>query len=137
MPSLLTEEEKVRVRHHLGFLNVQEVETFVLGTPSSVETQFLIEGAFNKLMPTALPKFRQLLATCDQIEEMMICALGNLEANRVGTIELNHQGADNQQRQLQRRYNYFCAALANMLGVIQNPYDKRMLGRSYNVRVQN
>jgi hypothetical protein len=124
--SLLTEDEKVRIRHHLGYLNVQQVQTFVLGTPSSVETQFIIEGAFEYVMPSALGLIREKLALCDEIEKKMACALDNLDANAVGNIQLNNQGEDNQQEQLQKAYEWHRSAMANLLGVQANPFDKRL-----------
>lgn len=133
----ITEEEKTRARHHLGYLNAQEITTFVLGTPSSVETQFIIEGAFGSLMPTALGKFRQLLTQLDELEERLMCA--ETSVNQVGNIQLNNQGADNQQEQTIKVYEWKRSALANLLGIEANPFDKR-LGiykprRSLNVRV--
>lgn len=138
--SQLTEDEKVRVRHHLGYLNVQEASTFVLGTPAGVETQFIIEGAFNRVLPQAMPKIREVLGNCDKIEEAMMCALGNLDANAVGGIQLNNQGRDNQQEQLHKAYEWHRQALANLLGIVPNPYDKRAgiyaTGRSLSVPVR-
>ena len=41
----ITEDERARGRHHLGYMQVQEASTFVLGVPSGVQTAFMIEGA--------------------------------------------------------------------------------------------
>ena len=68
----LTDLEKVKIRHHLGFLNVQAASTFVLGTPAAVETQFIIEGAFTRILDAALEECRRHIAILDKIEQQMI-----------------------------------------------------------------
>jgi hypothetical protein len=122
LPPLPTDEEKVRARHHLGFLNVQEAYTFVLGTPAGVETQFAIEGALNRILPAAMPKFRELLAKCDATEEQRFDDQDALVAKKVGSIDLS--GREGQVAQAMN-YNYWRQSLANLLGIYENPYDKR------------
>jgi hypothetical protein len=137
LPTLLTDEEKVKVRHHLGFLNVQEAYTFVLGTPAGVETQFIVEGAMNRLLPAALPLVRNLLCKCDETECQRFESQPNLAAAKVGNIEL--RGKDEQDA-LVRNYDYWRQALANAFGVYTNPFDKRVdqqnAGSPINVRVE-
>lgn len=135
----LSLEEKVRVRHHMGYLNVQEAQTFTLGTPAAVETQFLIEGAMNKVLPEAMPLLRRYLEMCDETENTMFCDQETLVANRLGEIDLNNQGEHRNQRELRRSYKYWQTSLANLLGVPPNPFDQRTqygLG-GVNVRVQH
>lgn len=133
MPGL-TEEEKVRVRHHCGFLNVQEAQTFVLGTPAAVETQFIIEGAMNRVMESAIPLLQKHLAILDSIEEQMVCDHELLAVEEIDTIKVNTQ----EQEKLTRRYNYWVSSLCNIMGVERNPFDKRLVGvgnSGSNVRV--
>ncbi len=133
-PNAPTEQEKVRARHHLGYLNVQEAYTFVLGTPAGVETQFLIEGALKRILPAAMPKFRELLDKCDCTEGERFENQDALIASKVGSIEL--RGREGQVA-LAQNYNYWRQGLANLLGIDPNPYDKRGdLTDSMNVRVQ-
>lgn len=120
--TLLTDEEKVRIRHHLGFLNVQEAYTFVLGTPAGVETQFIIEGAFLRLLPAAVPLVRELLAKCDSTEGQKFENQENLVVSKVGSIELR---GPEEQKELEKALNNWRGALANALGVYKNPFDKR------------
>lgn len=120
---LPTREEKVRARHHLGFLNVSEVYTFVLGTPAAVETQFAIEGALNRILPEAMPLFRELLAKCDATEAQRFDDQDALVATRVGSIELS--GRKGQIAQAMQ-YDYWRQGLANCLGIYTNPFDKRL-----------
>ena len=135
--AVLSDIEKVKVRHHLGYLNVQEASTFVLGTPASVETQFIIEGAFNRLLAAAVPEMRRILQILDCIEESMIKGIENTGLLQLGEIQFNQTGPDGHQRQLRRLYDYWVNSLANIFGVSRNPYDKRLSGGSsgLNVRV--
>ncbi len=139
MPAL-TEAEKVQIRHHLGYLNVQEAATFVLGTPAGVETQFIIEGAFNRVLEAALPLIRKHIQRLDTTEEQMVCSQESMEVNQLGEIQLNNQGEHRNQRELRRAYNYWADSLANLLGVYRNPFDKRTGNyglKGMNVRVQH
>ena len=135
LPPLPTDEEKVRCRHHLGFLNVQEAYTFVLGTPAGVETQFVIEGALNRILPAAMPLFRELLAKCDATEAQRFEDQDSLVASKVGTIDL--RGREGQVAQAMQ-YDYWRQGLSNLLGIYVNPFDKRtdISGGGLNVRVQ-
>lgn len=132
---LPTEEEKVRARHHLGFLNVDEAYTFVLGTPAGIETQFIIEGALNRIRPPAMPLFRELLAKCDATEAQRFDDQDSLVASRVGSIEL--RGREGQLAQAMQ-YDYWRQGLANLMGIYVNPFDKRtdLNNGGVNVRVQ-
>lgn|SRR5690606_40319825 len=136
MTMALTEEEKVKVRHHLGFLNVQSVYTFVLGSPSSVETQFAIEGAMERLIPAALPELRRHLGFLDKIEEQMICGLENIDVEQLGEMKLNVKGKDRAQMQLREVYDYWANSLANLMGIYRNPFDRRK-SKSMNARVRH
>jgi hypothetical protein len=134
----LSEIEKVKVRLHLGYLNVQEAQTFVLGTPAAVETQFIVEGAMNRILEEALPEVRRHLQILDQIEEQMIQNLELLQITKIDTIEVNSTGQDREQRQLIQVYDRWVNGLANLMGVYRNPFDKRLgaLGTGgLNVRV--
>lgn len=116
----LTEEEKVRVRGHLGFLNVADVQTFVLGTPASVETQFIIEGAMNKVLEHALPYVRNTLGELDAILAQFRENRENLAVSKIGDIELN----DREFEKLQQRYGFWQGKLADAFGVYVNPFSK-------------
>jgi hypothetical protein len=116
----ITAEEKVRARAHLGYLNVAAASTFVLGAPAALETTFLVEGAWEKVLLEAVPLFRHYLAALDEIEEEMLAGLPALQAKRVGQIEI----ADDHMKQLMGQYDLWRGKLANLLGVTANPFDK-------------
>lgn len=134
MPTVtLTDEQKVKVRHHLGYPNIAEVATFALGVPAQVETAFIIERCMNKLLPPSRPELERLLAICDQCEQQMVDDLELLAVESVGEITVNQD----EQRKLVARYDYWVDSLANFLGVDRNPFDKRKngSGRGINVSV--
>lgn len=129
----LTEDEKVKVRHHTGYLNVAEASTFVLGTPASVETQFIIEGAMNRVLEVALPELRRHLQILDGIEEQMVEDHELLAVESLGEITVNTK----EQTKLTQRYDYWVNSLCNIMGVVRNPFDKRLGsgGAGINARV--
>ena len=129
----LTPTEKVRIRHHMGHLNVAEVYTFVMGTPAGVETQFLIEGAMDRILEVALPHVREIIAILDTIEAQRVDDLELMAVNALGDITVNQK----EQQQLRANYDEWVAALANALGVPRNPFDKRIgAAGGVNIRVQ-
>lgn len=132
-PAQLTLEERARIRHHMGFMNVQSVHTYALGVPATVEQSFLIEGAMTNVMPEALGLVRQQLAILDEIQCLMVSNLELLTVVKVAEIEINQK----MMSALEVRYDYWRQSLGNLFGVIPNPFDKRKLGRSLNVNVNS
>jgi hypothetical protein len=127
--SVITEDEKVRCRHHLGYNNFSRAATFVLGVPTGLETAFMIEGAFNFILPTAEARLRKMLDRMDQIECQIEDNMENLEVSKIGEIEVRPDTFE----QLRKRYLWWQGAIANMLGVQPNPFDFRpWLGMGYN-----
>lgn len=127
----LTDHEKVRIRHHMGYLNVGMAQTFALGVPSAVETQFLIDGSMNRILPEAETEARRLVSVLDQIEAQQVNDLELLATTKVGEIEVN----DTEQAKLKVQYRHWQQALGNLLGVSPNPYDMRFRNSGLNVGV--
>jgi hypothetical protein len=129
----LVEQDKVRIRAHLGFLGVQESATFVLGVPAGVQTEFLIELAMNKVLESSIPKVQQYLNILDTIEGQMVEDMELLAIDAIGDITVRKD----EQEALVKRYDYWVANLANILGCYRNPFDKRLATGSSigNVRV--
>lgn len=131
-----SEQEKVRIRHHLGYLNVGQAYTFVAGTPAGVETQFLIEGAMQRVLPEAEVLARELLARCDSVEGQMMDNQDLLAVESVDEIKIRQD----EFQALLKRYHYHRNGLANVLGVYPNPFDKRFSaggGGGINVNVMH
>jgi len=117
----LAEQDKVRARHHLGYLNVEQAQTFVLGVPAGLQTQFVIEGALNRLLPQALPKFTQFLDQLDCIECELFGGIDLASVNSIAEIEVRPE----RRKELAGYYKVAQQALANLLGIVPNPYDQR------------
>lgn len=127
----LTDQEKVKLRHHTGYLNVGEAATFVLGTPAGVETQFIIESAFDRVLEVALPEIRRHMQILDGIEEQMVTDHELLAVEKLGEITVNTK----EQEKLTRRYDYWVESLCNLLGAYRNPFDRRLGSRGINAKV--
>lgn len=128
-----TPEEKVQIRRHLGYINVQEAYSFILGVPAAVETQFLIEGAMDRVLPQAEPEVRRHLEILATLEGQMITDLDTLVASSVGEIKIR----PTEMKELRKEYQYWREGLANIIGCYPNPFDKRFFGGSVNVNVQH
>lgn len=120
---MITEEEKVRCRHHTGYLGVAEQSTFSLGVPAGVQTQFVVEGAMKRLLPQSEPEFRRHLQILDDHERQILENMPNVAASEVGSIKVNPKAF----REFVRQYRYWVGSLCNLLGCVANPYDQRYM----------
>jgi hypothetical protein len=127
-----TDAEKVKIRHHMGYLNVGEVQTFSLGVPAALETQYLIEGAMNRVLEYAEVQVKNIVAKMDIIEEQMTADLELLAVTKVAEIEIDPK----EMPKLRREYRYWQRTLGNLLGIPPNPYDQRF-ANSMSVPVQH
>lgn len=118
---MVSEEEKVSARHHTGYLGVAASATFSLGIPAGVQTQFVIEGAFSRLLPQSEPMFRRHLKILDSIEDQILENMPNVAASKVGDIEVNPKAFSD----FTKQYWWWVNSLCNLLGVSPNPYDQR------------
>lgn len=118
---MLTEEEKVMARHHLGYLGVQESATFILGVPAAVQTQFMIELSFHKVMPQAENLFKILLCRCTEVETEVYGGLDYASVLGFGTIQVN----PDRLKELGKYYRLAQQGLANLLGIPPNAFDQR------------
>lgn len=133
---MITEQEKVCARHHSGYLNVAEQSTFSLGIPAGVQTQFTIEGAFQRILPQAEPMFRRHLKILDGIEEQILEAMPNVQVSQIGPITINPKAF----RDFVKQYLWWQNSLANLMGITPNPFDQRIkqwnaMGGGVNVSV--
>jgi hypothetical protein len=120
----LTEDEKMRVRRHLGYLNVALSQTFILGLPAGVQTQFVIEGAMDKIRPEGEASIRETICILDTIHDQLFKNTGNAEFVQVEDVTFRGDAF----AQVLKRYQFFRTELANALGVYPNPYDQRFVG---------
>lgn len=128
---MIGEQDKVRARHHLGYINAQQQATFYLGMPAAMETTFISEAAFTKVLPSAEPLFLNILDRLDEIECQIVGNTPNVAASKVGEIELRQD----EFTQLIVRYKHWQGSLSNLLGAPPNPFDQRpWLGSGYTGR---
>src|ERR1019366_16363 len=118
MSQIFTDEEKTFIRAHLGYQQGQLTYTFALGVPA------------------AAPLARRYLEILDRIEMQGVDDYELMSVSKIDEIEVNKD----EHRQLWGNDGYmrWGAALANLFGIIPNPYDLRFpngsAGGSINAR---
>lgn len=127
----LTNEERVKVRKALGYVQTKLAVTFSLGIVTNVAYQQLAERAMDQLLPEAEDYIRQLLARFDEIETYIAEDTDTVIASSIGNITLNPDAM----KELWKRYKYWRGVLSNALGVPAAPDDAREEMSSLNVSV--
>ena len=127
----LTNEERVKVRKALGYVQTKLAVTFSLGIVTNIAYQQLAERAMDQLLPEAEDYIRQLLSRFDEIETIIAEDVDTLVATQVGSITLNPDAM----KRLWERYKYWRGVLSNALGVPAAPDDAREQMQSLNVGV--
>lgn len=117
----LTDEEKAKIRAHMGYLNVGSASTFNLGVPAALQTTFMIEGAWDKVLPVAENLVRTYLCRLDEIEAEVFAGSDLADVLETSNIKIN----PNRLRDLAKYYLIAQESLANLLGVPPNPFDMR------------
>jgi len=129
MTGTLTEEEKARVRHHMGYPEVQPAASLVYGVPKPAQTAFLLESAMGLLIDTAVPRVRSILQICDDLEQQMVDAQCYLVADSLGEIHLAGAGGDSKNRlvteRLEGEYVRWAMRLADVFGCPLYPFSER------------
>lgn len=92
-----------------------------MGTPAGVETQFMIEGAMDKVLDAALGKVRSVIQVLEKLEQQMVDDQELLAVNQVDEIGIR----GTEMRELREEYQFHRNGLANLLGIYPNPFDKR------------
>lgn len=118
----LTQEERARVRYHLGFPNIGNATVLALGFPAAGHPAFLLEAAMDQILPEAEPKFREVLAQCECIESQQQDARKRIQTAAVGTVVLRGR---EELEDLEDQYDYWTDALVDIFGVNKNPYSKK------------
>lgn len=119
----LSEQDRARVRHHLGYLNVQPVATIQLGFPAASQPQFLVELAMDRVMDAAVDIILRDLNTLDEIECRQIDSLKRLKVQALGELKLRNSNEEpNEHDLLAQTYEFWKKKLANDLGVPVNPF---------------
>ena len=121
MAATIAERDKVRARHHLGYHGVEQSQTFALGIAMATQTQFIIEGALNRLLPHTLDKFLEHLDRLDMIECEVFGGVDLASITSISSIEVNPRRL----KELAEYYRLAQESLANLLAILVNPNDQR------------
>jgi len=120
----LAEEEKVRIRDHLAYLNTSELSTYVLGLPAGAETQFLIERAMDPFVKeSALPLIRKILCELDDVDKQRAGVRASIATDAIGGIKLRDPAQAF--AALDGEFIRLVGRLSNAFGVPRNPFDHR------------
>ncbi len=117
----LTQDEIVKCRSHLGYPNVSAVATYALGVPAAMQTTFMIEGALVKVLAQAESRLRDLLAKLDRAECKIDDVLDVVELTEAEDVKFNQEALS----KLAQIYKIHQQGLANLLGIVPNPWDQR------------
>jgi hypothetical protein len=121
MSAVLTEDEKARIRHHLGYILLDPVPSITLGVRGLGQPQFLVELALNQIPENAVGIIRNYVAIMDGIENQLVEAQRRFKAEKLGEITLRKDETD----QLEREYARWAKRLADDLGVPLNMFSER------------
>ena len=119
---MLTPEERVSVKHHLGYPNATSIETFVLGVPAAMESLFMLEGAMNAVDPAAEGRLRKTLMRLERVDDQIEDNQDALLLSKADEVEFR----ENELELLVMRYQRWQGELCNLLGIPgPNPFDAR------------
>jgi hypothetical protein len=119
MPNaVLTEEEKARIRYHLGYPQTDPVASIQLGVPRASQPMFLVEGQMNRIPESAIALVRRCTAFCDATELRILESQERLAARSVDEVDMNPTEPDD----LRKEYRFWVQRLADVLGAPINPY---------------
>jgi len=120
----LSEPEKSRIRHHLGYPQTDRVTDIQLGIPALTQTAFLLEGAMNRVPESRMQLARKMLGILDSIEMKLVEATDYLVAEKVDEIVINLDQPD----MLEKEYIRWVDRLADFFACVKNPYSPRWGG---------
>lgn len=121
MPSLLTDEEKTKIRFHLGYPNVTRMTILMTEVPAPRQLGFLLEPAMDALLPDAVVLVRQIICQMDKLECQLFETAERMQASAVGNLKMR---ADEQDA-VEKLYARFGRRLADILGVPPYPLSVR------------
>lgn len=117
----LSEDEKVRVRNHLGYPQVSQLASIQFGLPKPLQTAFLLETALDKIVEGALATVRHYLQVLDDTEARMLKAQKRLAVRRIDEIETREDEIE----RLDRDYVKWAHRLADLFGVPLYPFSTK------------
>ncbi len=117
----LTDDEKQRVRYHLGYPAVTSTASVQFGVPAFSQQLFMVENNLTKLLENAVEQVRRISMLMDNIEHKLIDAQDRLAATRLEDLELRADETDSLEGEY-RRWGY---RLAELVGCPVYLYSER------------
>jgi hypothetical protein len=119
---LFSEEQKERVKYHLGYTAARMQTSLSFGQPLPRETMFLLQAVLGDWSDEfgyqrALTHVQNL----DKIECLLVEALDRLSVTQVGNTSIRQDETD----ALEKEYNRWANRLADLLGVPFYAYSNR------------
>lgn len=134
----LNDQEKERVRYHLGYMGTtfggdNAAASLSFGMPRPAQTMFLLESAIQTMLtnPYVLERVRKILCTLDDLEKKLEEAACQLGVESVGNVKM--RGAEPGRTHpdlIEREYIRWAKRLADILGVPLYAYSDRFSGKT-------
>lgn len=118
---VLTNEEKARIRYHLGYPQTDPVTSIQLGLPRASQTAYVVEGQMDRIPDHAIAIIRNIVAILDGIDARLIDALDRLAAKSTSDLDLNPEECD----KLRKEYAAWALTLADNLGAPINRFASK------------
>jgi hypothetical protein len=123
MSAEFTAKEKERIKYFLSYPDwVQLAQSIQLGVPAGSQPLFLVEGAFGRISPEARESARKALCECECTEAQISDSRSRMKVISIGEIKTNPREPE----LLRRELLYWVTRLADVLGVIPDPYSQMM-----------
>jgi hypothetical protein len=117
----LTPPQRARIAYHLGFPGISQATAIALGFPAASHTRFILESALERLLPDYEPMVLRALTECECIDGQLADARKNrIQVSSVDTINLRGPG---ELEDLEDQYSLWTDKLADLLGVVKNPFS--------------
>ena len=117
----LTDDEKARVRYHLGYPLLTTAASVQFGQPALTQTSFMVDNALSRLTEPGLNYVRSMSKTMDDIEVKLIEAQDRLAAERLEDLYLRKDEVE----ALENEYRRWGRRLADTIGAPIYPYSAR------------
>lgn len=114
----LSQEERMRVRGHLGYPQVSSLTLLSIGVPIAGQPHFVLERQMDHVLPEAEKKLREILCECDSIESQLRQSRERLSVAATG--ETKFRGSE-ELADLQDLYERWTDRLADFFAAVKNP----------------
>lgn len=114
-----TDAQKARIKHFLKYPAWQSVSNGVqLGIPAGAQAMFLVDQAFERLLPGGEASAIADLEQLECIESQLCDARKRFKATKLGDLQVNGREAE----QLKGELEFWRQRLSDDLGAPVNPY---------------